>query len=145
MRNDQCERPRGPPQIRSLAHSEGGTQVEARLQWRARKNKPLLQFRGFVSDAIQAKRYFVSGVVQGVGFRFFTQDAAERLHLSGYVRNLPDGRVEVFATGTAHQHSELRAILKRGPRFSSVIEVLEEDSSRDPRYERGFEINHGDS
>ena len=47
-----------------------------------------------------ARRYFISGIVQGVGFRYFAQDEAERLHLSGYVRNLRDGRVEVYAIGS---------------------------------------------
>jgi acylphosphatase len=102
----------------------------------------LLQFLVFVSDATQAKRYFVSGVVQGVGFRYFTQHAAEKLHLIGYVRNLLDGRVEVFAVGTAQQHAQLRATLERGPRFSSVTSVQEENASPDPHYAKGFSIGN---
>ena len=94
-----------------------------------------------MSDATQAKRYFVSGMVQGVGFRYFAQDAAEKLHVSGFVRNLRDGRVEVFAMATAKQHEELRAMLKRGPRFSRVSGVQEEPSTPDPQYEGGFFIN----
>jgi acylphosphatase len=109
----------------------------------ARSYASLLQFWGFVSDAKQAKRYFVSGLVQGVGFRFFTQDAAEKLQVSGYVRNLRDGRVEVFAIGTPKQHEELRSALERGPRLSSVAEVLEEAAAPDPRFENGFVIHHG--
>ncbi len=101
----------------------------------------LLQFWRFVSQATQAKRYFVSGMVQGVGFRFFAQRAAEKLQVSGFVRNLPDGRVEVFAMGTPRQHSELRAILERGPRLSSVSEVQEELASPDSQYEGAFFIN----
>jgi len=60
------------------------------------RSKPcsLLQFWRFVSDAKIAKRYFVSGMVQGVGFRYFTQAAAERLRIHGFVRNLRDGRVK---------------------------------------------------
>jgi len=46
-----------------------------------------------VSETKQAKRYLVSGMVQGVGFRYFTQDTAEKLQVSGFVRNLRDGRV----------------------------------------------------
>jgi acylphosphatase len=95
---------------------------------------------GFVSETKQAKRYFVSGMVQGVGFRYFTQDAAEELRLSGFVRNLRDGRVEVFAVGTPQQHAQLRAALERGPRFSSVSEVQEEDSIPDSEYASGFLI-----
>jgi acylphosphatase len=93
-----------------------------------------------VSDALQVKRYFVSGAVQGVGFRYFTQDAAEKLHLSGYVRNLRDGRVEVFAAGTAQQLAQLRAILERGPRFASVRDVQEEDAAADAHFAKGFAI-----
>lgn len=101
----------------------------------------LLQFRGFVSDAKQAKRYFVSGMVQGVGYRFYAQAAADQLHVSGFVRNLRDGRVEVFAMATPREHAELRAMLERGPRFSSVSEVQEEAAVLDRHYEGGFVIN----
>ena len=87
-------------------------------------------------------RYFVSGVVQGVGFRYFTQHAAERLNVSGYVRNLFDGRVEVFAVGTPQQLVQLRALLERGPRFSSVTKVQEENASLDPQFENGFSISN---
>jgi acylphosphatase len=94
-----------------------------------------------VSEAKQAKRYFVSGMVQGVGFRYFTQAAAEKLRISGFVRNLYDGRVEVFAMGTAQQLSELRAILERGPRLSSVRQVQEEPATPNPQYDGEFVIN----
>jgi acylphosphatase len=98
----------------------------------------------FVSDAKQAKRYLVSGRVQGVGFRYFTQAAAEKLRIGGFVRNLRDGRVEVFAVGTPQQHQELRAMLERGPHFSSVTEVLEEPATPDRQYEGEFFINSSD-
>jgi acylphosphatase len=94
-----------------------------------------------VSDAKLAKRYFVSGMVQGVGFRFFTQAAAEKLRVSGFVRNLRDGRVEVFAMGTPQQQAEFRAMLERGPRFSSISEIQEEPATPDPQYEGGFVID----
>ena len=88
-----------------------------------------------------AKRYFVSGMVQGVGFRYFAQDAAEKLRVSGFVRNLRDGRVEVFVMATPRQHAEFRAMLERGPRLSSISEVQEEAAAPDPQYEGGFVIN----
>ena len=94
-----------------------------------------------MSDAKLAKRYFVSGMVQGVGFRYFTQDAAEKLRVSGFVRNLRDGRVEVFVMGTPQQQAEFRAMLERGPRFSSISEIQEETAAPDPQYEGGFVIN----
>jgi len=49
--------------------------------------------------------------------------------------------VEVFAMGAPRQHAEFRAMLERGPRFSSVGEVLEETATPDPQYEGGFVIN----
>ena len=64
-----------------------------------------------MSEAKQAKRYLVSGMVQGVGYRYFTQDAAEKLQVTGFVRNRRDGRVEVLAIGTPQQHAEFRAQL----------------------------------
>src|SRR5437899_6172882 len=66
----------------------------------------------FVSEHKQARRYFVSGIVQGVGFRYFTQRSAQRLQLNGYTRNLPDGRVEAYAIGTPDQLAKLRTELE---------------------------------
>ncbi len=94
-----------------------------------------------MSDAKLAKRYYVSGMVQGVGFRYYAQAAAEKLRIHGFVRNLRDGRVEVFAMGAPQQHAQFRALLERGPRFSSISEVQEETATPDPQYEGGFVIN----
>lgn len=88
----------------------------------------------------QAKRFYVSGMVQGVGFRFFAERAAERLGVAGYVKNLRDGRVEVYAIGSREQLHALRAELERGPRSASISEVAEEDAEIVPRYARGFSI-----
>ena len=99
---------------------------------------------GFVSDAKQTKRYFVSGIVQGVGYRFFAQRVAERLQLSGYTRNLRDGRVEVYATGAADRLAKLRAALERGPSGASVREVSEEPAALEPTYSKGFVITYED-
>jgi acylphosphatase len=96
----------------------------------------------FVSEPKQARRYFVSGIVQGVGFRYFTQRAAQRLQLSGYAKNLPDGRVEVYAIGTEEELAKLRSALKRGPWGASVSEVGEEDVSIDPQHATGFAITY---
>ena len=96
----------------------------------------------FVSDAKQAKRYFVSGIVQGVGFRYFTQGIAERLHLSGYTKNLRDGRVEVYAIGAAGELDKLRGALERGPWGATVSGVSEENAALDPQYARGFVVTY---
>ncbi|MGB2671531.1 MAG: acylphosphatase [Candidatus Acidiferrum sp.] len=94
----------------------------------------------FVSDEKQAARYFVSGIVQGVGFRFFVQRVAEKLRIGGYARNRFDGRVEVFAIGTPAQLAELKNALERGPRFSSVSGVQEVEAQRAPQHENSFVI-----
>lgn len=96
---------------------------------------------GLVTETRLAKHYFVSGTVQGVGYRFFTQRAAEKLGISGFVRNLWDGRVEVLAIGTPEQHKELRRLLERGPMGSDVTEVLEEPAAVDAQYQGGFVIH----
>jgi len=80
-------------------------------------------------------------MVQGVGYRFFAQSAAEQLRISGFVRNLRDGRVEVFAMATPQQHAELRDMLELGPRFSNVSNVQEEPAAPDLQYDGGFFIN----
>jgi acylphosphatase len=95
-----------------------------------------------VSAEKQARRYFVSGLVQGVGFRYFTQDAAERLHLAGYVRNLRDGRVEAYAIGTEEQLLRFLAALKKGPRGAMVHGVVEKTAAADEQYAKEFSITH---
>jgi acylphosphatase len=92
----------------------------------------------FVTHAKQAKRFFVSGFVQGVGFRNFTEGEASRLEVSGFVRNLRDGRVEAYAIGTLEQLAKFRAALERGPRFSRVSGVTEELANVDPQYAGEF-------
>ncbi len=89
-----------------------------------------------------ARKYFVSGLVQGVGFRYFTQDAAERLRLPGYVRNLRDGRVEAYAIGTNEQHSRFLAVLKKGPRGAMVHGVAEEAAEIESQFAEEFSITH---
>jgi acylphosphatase len=93
-----------------------------------------------VGDEKQTRRYFVSGIVQGVGFRFFVQREAEKLRVGGYARNLFDGRVEVLAIGTPAQLDGLKRAIERGPRFSRVSGVREEAAQPDTRYEKEFVI-----
>jgi acylphosphatase len=76
-----------------------------------------------------AKRYFVRGRVQGVGFRYFVERVAAELKLNGYTRNLDDGRVEVYATGSAANLAELSQRLWQGPRFSDVRGVDEQEAA----------------
>jgi len=69
------------------------------------------------------KRFIVSGVVQGVGFRAFTRTCAEALGISGWVRNTADGRVEVHAEGSEEMLAELEFDLGRGARYARVASV----------------------
>ena len=62
----------------------------------------------------------ISGKVQGVGFRNFTQLNAKQLGINGYAKNLPNGKVEVVAEGDKAQLDALVALLKKGPRYARV-------------------------
>jgi acylphosphatase len=88
----------------------------------------------------QAKRFFVSGRVQGVGFRFFAERTATSLGVGGFVKNLFDGRVEVYAIGSAEQMDALRSALRRGPRIGYVDRVDEHDAEILREYANLFSI-----
>jgi acylphosphatase len=87
---------------------------------------------------LAARRWFVRGRVQGVGYRYFAQEAASGLGLAGYARNLDDGRVEVYASGPADKLSELAGRLRLGPRWSDVHGVEEREAEVETR--SSFEI-----
>ena len=72
-----------------------------------------------------ARRFFVNVMVQGVGFRYFAQRAAAKHQVKGFVRNMPDGRVETFAQGSESQVNGFRDDIATGPRFSKVDEIEE--------------------
>jgi len=72
-----------------------------------------------------ARKFFVSGIVQGVGFRFFTQRSAARHQILGFVKNLKDGRVELFAEGEEDAVKAFHEDLLTGPSYSRVDEVEE--------------------
>src|SRR5215472_976503 len=154
----QCSASRGKPRtpIERYEHavkrqqdwrtSNGRSQLPAGIPWdnspsERKKGGASATIFGLVSETRLAKRYFVSGTVQGVGYRFFTQRAAEKLRISGFVRNLWDGRVEVLAIATPEQHKELRGLLERGPMGSDVTEVLEEPAAVEAQYQGGFVIH----
>jgi acylphosphatase len=76
------------------------------------------------SDRI-ARHLFISGEVQGVGYRYFAQRSSARHQVKGFVRNLPDGRVEVWAEGSPRAVNEFRMDLAAGPAYSNVTGVEE--------------------
>lgn len=79
-----------------------------------------------LEEPLQLARTFrVRGRVQGVGFRWFVEREAQTLGVAGWVRNRPDGSVEVLAQGTREQLFALRSKLQQGPRASRVDDVEE--------------------
>ena len=74
-----------------------------------------------------ARRYLITGRVQGVGYRLFVRDAGRREGLHGHVRNLPDGRVEVEAEGADDALERFEAALWRGPALARVADIAIDD------------------
>ncbi len=72
---------------------------------------------------MEAKRYYISGIVQGVGYRYFAKRRAELYGIVGYVKNLPDGRVEVFAQGDEEVLWQFERELREGPALCKVNHV----------------------
>ena len=85
-----------------------------------------------------ARLYRIRGLVQGVGFRYFTQRTALRLGVQGWVRNLPSGDVEVQAEASATVLEQFHAELKRGPRSAEVRELIEQEI--EPAHHSSFHI-----
>lgn len=88
------------------------------------------------------RRFLVAGLVQGVGFRWYVARHARGLGLAGYARNLPDGRVEVVATGgDAAAMARLEELLRAGPAHARVDSVERQDQLDDPHLSsRSFDI-----
>ncbi len=72
-----------------------------------------------------ARRFIISGFVQGVGYRFFAQRSAARHQIRGYVKNLDDGRVEAYAEGSAKAVEDFKHDLIAGPTYSRVTHIEE--------------------
>jgi acylphosphatase len=75
-----------------------------------------------------ARRYIVSGRVQGVGYRAFAQWSARAAGVTGWARNLADGDVEIHANGTPAELDAFEARLRQGPRFADVRSVQVQDA-----------------
>lgn len=83
----------------------------------------------------------MSGRVQGVGFRYFTLDEAQRLGVMGFVRNLPDGGVEVVVEGGEAEVEGLCERVRRGPTMARVDAVAVTDLTPTGRYQE-FRVTH---
>ena len=70
-----------------------------------------------------ARRFVVSGRVQGVGFRYYTHDVASREGVTGWVRNLPDGRVEAYVEGDTESVTRVERAIRQGPGGARVETV----------------------
>jgi acylphosphatase len=91
------------------------------------------------AEQTDARLYLVSGRVQGVRYRFFVEREAQVLGITGYVRNLYDGRVEVYALGSRRSLEKLRRQLESGPPGARVERVEQHEASRRDR--KGFVID----
>lgn len=89
-----------------------------------------------------ARTYYVSGSVQGVGFRHFARHTAQTLGVAGYAKNLRDGRVEVYGIAPADKLELFRSKLEQGPPAAAVWEVTEEAAQLLPRFGDDFSIEH---
>jgi acylphosphatase len=89
-----------------------------------------------------AKKFVITGRVQGVGYRFFAERWAYQLGICGYVKNLWDGNVEVYATGDSVAIEEFKRQLVEGPRSACVTNIMESDEPVDKRHNH-FAIEGG--
>ena len=85
-------------------------------------------------------RLYITGTVQGVFFRAFIKENAERQNVRGFVRNLEDGRIEVFLEGNAEEVNKMINLCKKGPRHSQIRNI-EMKSERFQDF-RGFKVLH---
>ncbi len=90
-------------------------------------------------EMLVARHYVIGGRVQGVGFRFFTEAAALREGVQGWVSNLPDGRVEVQAEGDAEAMRRFEAQLRRGP-GTARVEYVNVDEDTPTGRQSGFTV-----
>ena len=86
------------------------------------------------------RRWLISGRVQGVGFRWFVHRRASSLHLVGWASNLPDGRVEVVASGPLEALDDLDQALRSGPTMARVTDVEMDDVQHEGDVAKAFEI-----
>lgn len=68
-------------------------------------------------------RLYIEGIVQGIFFRMFVKENAEKNNVKGFVRNLEDGRIEIFLEGTIDDVNKMIEICKKGPKHSQIKKV----------------------
>lgn len=82
---------------------------------------------------------YFSGIVQGVGMRYFIQQTALSYQLTGHVRNLPDGRVEALLEGEENKVQQAIAIMRNGPRAAAIKDIAVEQVENS-KHSDGFRI-----
>jgi acylphosphatase len=87
----------------------------------------------------RARRWIVSGQVQGVGYRYFARQTAQALGVRGWIRNLPDGSCEVQVAGGGELLQRFQDELRRGPRGARVDDIAEESLVQVPDWQ-SFQI-----
>jgi acylphosphatase len=121
-----------------------GTTAWAAVDLNLTAGKPSLlaiKHRAFHSNPMISLQVFYEGNVQGVGFRWSVRDVAKGFDATGWVRNLPDGRVELLVTG---EENEVRAFLDRVAQgeLHALIHKQTENKLNKPVSVRGFEIRY---
>ena len=86
-------------------------------------------------------RIYIAGVVQGVGFRWFVKSNAKKRGLSGWVKNIDDGGVEVLAQGSKEMIEKLIKLCEKGP-FLSIVKNVEVTWENEGEHFEGFDKTH---
>jgi acylphosphatase len=87
-----------------------------------------------------ARHFLISGRVQGVGYRYFAKDAADREGVTGWVRNLPDGRVEALVEGDDEAVTRVERALRQGPGGARVSTVVVDEQEPPSGAHHGFSV-----
>ena len=117
--------------------SERRNRTTERRQPRNPEPRDLTKF--YTGEMLLARRFLVSGRVQGVGFRFFVLEAAQLENVQGWVRNLPDGGVEAFVEGDREAVARVERKIRRGPPSARVENVQVFDDVPTGRFD-GFSV-----
>lgn len=90
---------------------------------------------------IKTYKILLSGRVQGVGYRYFIQEKAEKYEIAGYVRNIADNNVEIVCQGQQDMMEIFIAYAKKGPAFAHVTRFIINEI-KEPAAYTGFKIEY---
>jgi acylphosphatase len=92
-----------------------------------------------VSENIKTYKILVSGRVQGVGFRYFSQSRASKYNIKGFIRNIYDNKVEIVCQGEEEELEQFINEVRKGPAFSVVSDIEKEEIKKPQKY-NSFDI-----